>query len=136
MEDNRLTELCNRLLTDEQRKTGMHFESGGSINLFRHHRIKSRFALNATFSEVLKEVKKGDGKMSHSGLPPSLCPHSVFEYPCPTDTEPMCDSCSIFTESRAKEQLCPHCGTALAVEREVFSQDKLFDKHTCRGTYA
>lgn len=31
--------------------------------------------------------------------------------------------------------LCPHCGTDLEVEKEVFQGDELFTGHTCQGTY-
>lgn len=36
-------------------------------------------------------------------LLPKLCPHSVFEYDCPMPSEPLCETCSIYLESRAKE---------------------------------
>ena len=32
------------------------------------------------------------------------------------------------------QERCLHCGTSLAVEREMFSQDKLFIEHSCAGT--
>ena len=32
-----------------------------------------------------------------------------------------------------RNALCPDCGTDLAAEREVFSQNKLWDGHSCRG---
>ena len=30
-----------------------------------------------------------------------------------------------------KTNICPHCGTDLEVEKEVFSLDKLFTEHSC-----
>jgi len=32
-----------------------------------------------------------------------------------------------------KPNICPHCGVDVDVEREVFSRDKLFTGHSCRG---
>ena len=29
--------------------------------------------------------------------------------------------------------ICPHCGIDKDVEKEVFSRDKLFTKHSCKG---
>ena len=31
--------------------------------------------------------------------------------------------------------ICKFCGTNIEVEREVFSMDKLFTGHSCRGIY-
>lgn len=31
--------------------------------------------------------------------------------------------------------ICSYCRTNLDVEKEVFSRDKLFKKHSCRGSY-
>ena len=36
--------------------------------------------------------------MTHTGLPPRLCPHSVIEYDCPTPALPLCQTCGIFIE--------------------------------------
>ena len=30
--------------------------------------------------------------------------------------------------------LCPFCGCNLDVEKEVFSKDKLFTEHSCKGS--
>ncbi len=32
------------------------------------------------------------------------------------------------------DPLCPHCGTNLEVERELFGGDKLFTGHSCKGS--
>lgn len=37
--------------------------------------------------------------------------------------------------NQTKTAICPHCGTDIEVEKEVFSRDKMFTEHTCRGTY-
>ena len=39
----------------------------------------------------------------------------------------------IYELLREAEDICSFCGTRLSVEREVFSRDKLFTGHNCRG---
>lgn len=66
----------------------------------------------------------------NTGIPARLCPHSVFDYPCPTSAAPYCNECQIWIESLAKLELCPECGMNLSGEREVFGSDTV---HSCRS---
>ena len=39
----------------------------------------------------------------------------------------------IYILAQSAKDICGFCGIDLAVEREMFSQDKLFTKHSCKG---
>lgn len=52
----------------------------------------------------------------------------------PEDYDLLKSSVEIYELVLQSLRVCPDCGTDLAVEREVFGNDKLFTGHRCRGT--
>ena len=48
-------------------------------------------------------------------------------------TSPEGDNLKIAVQAYEEGASCPHCGCCYKVEAEMFSQDRLFTGHTCKG---